>query len=66
MAEIKIENGVVTSSVNVRVTRKELCDCGAVNTITLDLPEGMSIKDQINPNANCATCNKEIIILKQS
>jgi hypothetical protein len=64
MPEITMKNGVLSAVSNVRCTRQHECICGEKLTITLDLPEGVSYKGQINVNQNCPSCDQPVVISK--
>jgi hypothetical protein len=62
MPPITIKNGVVSAVAYVQVTREQACDCGAKNTITMSMPEGVSYTGAINVKANCPSCGKPVTI----
>ena len=62
MPQITIKDGVISAIAYVQVTREYICDCGAKNTITMNLPEGVTYNGAINVNANCPSCSKPVTI----
>jgi hypothetical protein len=63
MPTITLKDGVVSATVYIQVTREHKCVCGANYTITLEIPEGVSYKGQINvTGVNCPHCGEPAVI----
>ena len=62
MPQITFKDGVISAVSYVQVTRDYICSCGAKNTITMNLPEGVSYNGTITVKANCPKCNEPVVI----
>lgn len=66
MPEITLtKDGVLTSKTYVKATRDYTCQKGTSLTITLDWPEGVTVKGPINvTNLKCPCCDEPVAIPK--
>ncbi len=63
MPEITIKNGVISAVTYVQCTREYECGCGNKMSVTLNLPEGVSVNGSITiKDANCPTCKAPVVI----
>lgn len=55
------KTGQWSSEVNVQVTIDHVCGCGEKHTVTLNWPEGLTVKGALNiANQKCTRCDAPI------
>lgn len=62
MPTLTIKDGVISAQVYVQVTRDHICNCGEEFTITMSMPENVTVNGAIKVNVNCPQCGGAVII----
>lgn len=63
MPEITLKDGVLSSKSYVKVTRAYRCQKGSEMTLSMDWPEGVTIRGPISvTNAKCPCCGEKVEI----
>jgi len=62
MPRITIKDGVLSAESYVTATRQYTCGKGTKSTLTLNMPEGVTVNGAINVDTQCPCCGEKVVI----